>query len=239
MRAAHPLLEIQERVAQARRAGHTPVLVFDLDHTLFDNGPRTWAILEAYAAHAGRAGLAQRLGSVPHLGLPYRLDAVLALAGETNPEVLAEAFAYWRERFFTDAWIHHDVPLPGAAAYCQALVSMGVTVVYLSGRDSPNMLVGTADSLRTHGFPIGLAHTVLVLKPAFEIPDLEFKANVADFMESLGTVIALFDNEPANCNLFLERFPAALSVLLETTHAPDPPPLHPEVRRLTDFTLPE
>jgi hypothetical protein len=38
-------------------------------------------------------------------------------------------------------------------------------------------------------------------------------------------VVASFDNEPANCNLFLEHHPEAKSVLLDTHHAPNPPVL--------------
>ena len=41
----------------------------------------------------------------------------------------------------------------------------------------------------------------------------------------IGEVIAVFDNESANCNLFLEAHPECTAVYLDTQCAPDPPPL--------------
>ena len=55
-------------------------------------------------------------------------------------------------------------------------------------------------------------------------------------VEGLGEVVATYDNEPANCNAFCERWPAALHVFVDTQHAPNPPPLHPDVVVVDDLT---
>jgi hypothetical protein len=76
----------------------------------------------------------------------------------------------------------------------------------------------------------------LRLKPSFEEEDLAFKRRVLRELPALGPVVAAFENEPANANLFAEEFPAALVIFIETIHSPDPPPLLPRVVRVRDFT---
>ena len=235
----HILDEILARVRELRvtgaTRGQTPVVVFDLDHTLFDNGPRTLALLRDYARTAGEQALSAALQALPETNVPYTVADVLALAGEHRAEVVEAARESWGQRFFTDDIQRLDVPVPGAQSYVADVFEAGATVVYLSGRDAPNMLVGCAESLRAHRFPVGLAHTVIVLKPSWEMPDLEFKRDVVDFLSSLGVVVASFDNEPANCNMFRRMFPGAHHVFLATAHAPDSPPLDPGIPAIRDF----
>jgi hypothetical protein len=236
MNAPHVLDRIVARCRELHGQGKHPVAVLDLDHTLFDNGPRTREILLEFAKSTGRGELHARLTQMRTTGLPYLLRETLAIVDERDDAVVAEATAFWRERFFTDDWIRHDVPLPGAREYCLELYEAGATLAYLSGRDSPNMLVGTAASLRAHGFPIGLAHTALILKPVFEMADFDFKRDVIEFVSELGEVVGTFENEPANANLFRRTWPHAQTILLETACAPNPPPLLDGVAVLRDFT---
>lgn len=234
----HVLDRILARVGALHGQGKKPVAVLDLDHTLFDNGPRTRQILLEYAEATGRAGLHDRLQGLPEGILPYLIEDTLALAGERDPAVVAEALKFWRERFFTDEYCKYDVPLPGAREYCLELYQAGGTLAYLTGRDAPNMLVGTVASLRAHGFPVGLAHTALILKPAFEMADFDFKRDVVEFVGELGVVAASFENEPGNANLFRRTWPESETILLETAHAPGAPPLAEGVTVLRDFTRP-
>ncbi|MFZ4734317.1 MAG: haloacid dehalogenase-like hydrolase [Bradymonadia bacterium] len=232
----HVLDRILTQCRDQKAAGRTPVVVFDLDHTLMDNGPRTVQILIEFAVAQGDTALEAALRAGPRHHLPYLLKDILAQVGEVRAEVVEAASKFWRERFFTDAPQQHDEPLGGALAFVRESYEAGATVVYLSGRDAPNMAVGCVESLRRHGFPIALAHTVLVLKPTFEMPDLEFKRDVVDFLGTLGTVVGAFDNEPGNCNMFRRMFPDALSVFVETTWAPNPPPLDEGIPTVPDFS---
>jgi hypothetical protein len=115
--------------------------------------------------------------------------------------------------------------LPGASAFVNACYTAGASIVYLTGRDLPNMSVGTFASLRDLGFPIGVVASTLVTKPTYDMPDTEFKRAVAPAFSRVGHVIASFDNEPANINLFLEYHPHAHAVFVDTQHAPSPPVL--------------
>ena len=52
---------VEKVKACSARGQKPPVVVFDLDGTLFDNGPRTWQILLDFAEHEGNTELRRRL----------------------------------------------------------------------------------------------------------------------------------------------------------------------------------
>ena len=117
----------------------------------------------------------------------------------------------------------------------QRLYEAGAFVYYLSGRDEPGMGAGTRAALRQHGFPCGTG-TTLHLKPAFEMPDIEFKKEAFADIEHLGmTVVAVFENEPANANAFKERFPNATVFFIRTITSKNPAPLRPDVVPFNSF----
>lgn len=236
MDAKTALTDVIARCRAEREASRTPVVVFDLDHTLFDNGPRTWQILTEFADTTRNDDLRRRLDGLDHTGLPYLLSETLARVGVHDEELHRQALAYWRDRFFTDDYQRYDVPLRGAVEFATETFHAGATLVYLSGRDAPGMLVGCAASLRQHKFPVGVAHTTIVLKPDFETSDLDFKTDAVEYIHGLGTVVASFDNEPGNCNLFRRRWPDALTVFVKTQHAPNPPVLADGVVTIEDFS---
>jgi hypothetical protein len=162
--------------------------------------------------------------------------AILAKARIDVDDATQKAIlAFWKKRFFSQEYQRFDVPLPGAVAFVRRLYDEGATVCYLTGRDYPGMGVGCLSSLHSFGFPASLMRTAMVLKPDFETPDLDFKRDALGFIDQLGTVVASFDNEPGNCNLFAERWPQALVGLADTSHAPGAPPLDAGVIRFDDF----
>jgi hypothetical protein len=220
------------------RAGQPrPVVVFDLDGTLFDNRPRTAAILKAYAEKVRHSAvdLAERLSAVRPENVPYLLTDTLARIGITAEHEIEALREHWVEHFFVDGWLHHDVALPGAVAFARGCWENGASLVYLTGRDLPKMALGSFASLRDSGFPIGVPGTSLVCKPDPAIADERYKREVCPEMARVGEVIASFDNEPGNCNAFLEHFPEAASVLLATQHAPNPPTLATGCHTILDF----
>jgi hypothetical protein len=228
---------------QAARAlqGHarTPVVVFDLDGTLMDNRPRTVAILREFATslsedHPHRAPAA-RLASVGPEDLAYLVRDSLARVGLTDDALVEAAETFWKERFFTDEGMKHDVALAGAVAFAHACHEAGAICIYLTGRDLPLMGIGSFRSLRDLGFPIGVPGTELVCKPDFAMPDEDFKRLEAPKLVRVGQVVASFDNEPGNCNVFLRHDPQMVSVLIDTQHLPGAPPLDPGVQVIADF----
>lgn len=231
---------ILERISD-RAGGGAPngVVVFDLDGTLMDNRPRMVAILHELAEEWRRRhpDAAALLARARVDAMVYGFEENLRRLGVLDEALHAHGLEFWKQRFFNDPHIRHDVEVPGARDYVRACHDAGATIVYLTGRDLPNMALGSFASLRDLGFPIGVVGTELVTKPAFEIPDTEFKRGVAPEFRRLGEVIAVFDNEPANCNLFLDAYPDCTSVLLDTQCAPDPPPPDPRVHVVGSFEV--
>ncbi|MDX9723179.1 MAG: haloacid dehalogenase-like hydrolase, partial [Myxococcota bacterium] len=139
------------------------------------------------------------------------------------------------KRFFTDTYQRFDFPLPGAKRFVEAVHRAGATVCYLTGRDVGRMLVGTTESLRQYGFPVGIVGTMTIVKTDFKLDDAAFKHETVDYLQRLGSVVAVFENEPENANMFLGEFPYAESFLLNTHHRPDAPALHERIHVIQDF----
>lgn len=240
------VLAEQDRVLREllKRAGERslqgpPVMVFDLDGTLMDNRPRVAAIIHELATewkdtHPEAAEACRRVAPSQ---IGYGFIENLQTLGISRSELHHAGLAYWKERFFADGHIKHDVEVRGAKSYVRMCYEAGATIVYFTGRDLPNMALGSFASLRDLGFPIGLVGTELVVKPAFEIPDTEFKRAVAPQFRRIGEVIAVFDNESANCNLFLDAYPSATAFYLDTQCAPDPPALDSRAHVIGTFEL--
>ena len=228
--------KVIENCAKEIKQNAHPLVVFDLDSTLFDNGPRIHQILVEFCCERKLEKSLNILLNMNKTGLPYGMTQIFdQILLPEELEFRKEAMSYWFERFFSDAYQEHDVPVEGAVNYVKLIHQVGATVVYLSGRDSPGMLVGCSASLRTHNFPIGVTSTTLVLKPEFETLDLDFKLEAVDYIDRLGKVVATFDNEPGNCNMFLNKWPHAHHIWIDTNHHEDAPKLNQKVSVIQDF----
>jgi hypothetical protein len=233
------LTTIVERCAHTPGDRPAPVVVFDLDGTLMDNRPRTSAILREVGLRWEKKDpeIAKRLLDATPDALAYLLTDTLAKLGVTRSDLIADAEEYWRTRFFKDDHLVHDIAIAGAVAFAKACYDAGAILVYLTGRDLPLMGIGTFRSLRDLGFPIGVAGTEVILKPDASMPDEAFKRFAAPQLARIGTVVAAFDNEPGNCNVFLDVYPACASVFVDTQHMPGAPPLFKDVSIIGDFVF--
>lgn len=225
------------RKCRTDRAHSTPVVVFDLDGTLMDNRPRTVAILREFAVMCRDRDpqLAESLQRARTVDSSYLLTDSLEALGAHRTSLVAEMQAFWRDWFFADPHLVHDVALPGSVDFVRACYDAGALLVYLTGRDLPLMGTGTFQSLRDLGFPIGVAGTELVLKPDAAMPDEAFKRLAAPTLARLGHIIAAFDNEPANCNVMLAHYPDAHVVFVDTQHMPGAPSLDGGIQVVRDF----
>ena len=77
----------------------------------------------------------------------------------------------------------------------------------------------------------------VVLNPQqFALP-AALAATIDDIRSYRGEVVASFENEPGNANMFLAAFPDALHVLLQTIHSPGAEPPRPELILTPDFLM--
>ena len=113
---------------------------------------------------------------------------------------------------------------------------------YLTGRAvsqrglTGGMEQGTARSLTTRGFPFWTGRCELTLKAHPKEHDEDYKARALACVKSLrGRVVATFDNEPANANMFLAHFSEAQNFWLKTTWNPADDHPDPALIAIPDF----
>ena len=217
----------------------TPVVVFDLDATLFDNRTRTLEILHELREELADddPDLANALLGLELDKIHYLLTDTLKACGIYRADQVKSITNYWHERFFRDEYVACDVPLEGAPEYVRQCYALGATIVYLTGRDVPGMLIGTVAKLRDEGFPIAVAGVELILKPDEHMHDEAFKRGALPTLARVGDLVAFFDNEPANCNLAKSLAPTSTIVLLETQKVPGAPQPVAGVEVIADFRI--
>ncbi|MFH0883484.1 MAG: HAD family hydrolase [bacterium] len=232
---------LRDRLKQGGTDGR-PVIVYDLDATLFDNRPRVIQILaDALDLPEGKRlteEVRAAVASVTPDRMRYLLNETLGDHGVHDPGIVAWFLERWKERFFTDDYVLYDHPTPGAVEFVQRLQKEGARTVYLTGRDTPGMRKGTLESLEKHVFPLPDGQVCyMITKPTFEQSDPDFKRDAIEIIHGLGTVIGVFDNEPKPMNVIVQAFPDAEHFFLDTMHSPDVEPLVPGIRVLRDFLI--
>ncbi len=232
------LREVLSRIERVSSSGRLPVAVFDLDSTLFTTGPRNWAILQEFVNAPGREALAREVATLRPEEIGWNIQDCLKERGIGDAPLWSEIRRFWTQRFFTDEYVMHDRALPGAAAFVDACHSRGALIYYLTGRHVGGMEVGTVRTLRSEGFPFWRGRCVLHLKPSIDMSDTAFKDDaISDLRSWHGEVVASFENEPGNANMFLRAFPEALHFLLTTVHSPGAEAPNPALIRSADFVL--
>jgi hypothetical protein len=237
-RVLERLLDAAKRES-AQSGGRRAWVALDMDGTLFDNRPRTLAILHSFAM-THRAALPQLLTAVQKLTLDdlHYTPSQAIDALELPQKDLGERFIhFWRDRFFTNSFQPLDHVEPGAAEFAHRLVDAGLGVVYLTGRDRPGMMHGVLQSLDAHGFPLMSPQTQVVLKPDFGHDDIAFKREALVELAKNGPLVGLIDNEPGIVNMALETLPDMLCVRILRPHAPNPPPLDARAVQIPSFRL--
>ncbi len=215
-------------------AGELPIAVFDLDSTLFNTGGRHLKILQDFAEEVPE--VAPLVADIEHGEFGWSISEPLRRRGLSNPVILQRLSSFWAERFFTDAFVVHDRPAVGGPAFVKTFWQRGGLVYYLTGRHVHGMGQGTVQALVDAGFPYFRGRTVLHLKPTFEMADKPFKdVAIAEIRSYRGTVVATFENEPENANLFRSSFPEARHFLHGNVCSPNAEDPHPTLIRIEDF----
>jgi hypothetical protein len=238
-RAQNAVLEkIRQDVITSYNKQERPIVVFDLDGTLFDNRSRTVQILKEYAEQElkqVRPEAAQKLLLLTPALASYTPGDTMNKVGVTEAAVVNNGAVFWSQRFFNDDYLRYDQPTPGSVNYVRTLYSSGARIVYLTGRDVPRQLIGTVKALRDLGYPIGMQGTELIMKPKADEQDAVFKQRVITHLRLSGKIIATFDSEPENANMFRRTFADAQVLLFEAPRKPNPPQVMPNITPLLAF----
>lgn len=213
-------------LARCAEAGSAGVLALDLDGCLFDNRPRQVRIARAWAEARGEtclSGLAIHhyadwdfSRTLRNLGLPA--DEATSLASDFRP--------FWERWFFDDAFVHHDLPLPGAPRFVRQAAETGVHVAYVTGRLQAQA-PGTLACLETYGFPVEAHGARLVAKPDASEGDGPWKRRAFSELTTERALTGFVDNEPGHVIHTLATYPDAMSVWMRTDHSPGAQPPAP------------
>ncbi|MBN1961363.1 MAG: hypothetical protein JW841_10490, partial [Deltaproteobacteria bacterium] len=174
-------------LAETRNAyshGEKPIVIFDLEGTLFDNRSRILQILREYSdaeLKKARPQFAQFVSYLTVAQVKYMVADTLRGVGITEEAVLNNAAIFWSQRFFTDEYLKYDTPETSAIRYVRDLYSSGARIVYLTNRDAQRQLVGTARQLRDHGLPIGILNAELLMRPTAQTQDGTFKQQATTY----------------------------------------------------------
>ena len=203
----------RENAAQNMRT----LSVFDLDSTLFNVSTRTQKIISEFAEQHN----VERLKNVEVWPEDWGVKEAVLRAGfclETDLTILQSLRDFWSERFFSNDYLHYDVPYAGAISFVQELADTGCEINYLTGRDRVRMGKGSAEVLKKWGFPVN--EETLFLKPEKSQDDELFKNDwFKQLNRSAYNKIYFFENEPINVNAILQSCPEVEVIFIDTTHA--------------------
>lgn len=223
------LAAIKQAVQTSKQQGKTPVILLDLDSTLYDTSKRNHVILNEWLKEktprepimSALKNLAREVRFYSMADLFGRLG--LSLEDEYNKGQWEDLKEYWKARFFTDPYVSHDEPYAGSSEFVREVFKLDVVLAYLTGRDAPGMEKGTREALARDGFPMPTGRNVhLYMKPAREGDDYLYKMGEIEKIAKLGDVIASFENEPKNFIGICHRFPEAIHVFVDSVCSDHP-----------------
>jgi hypothetical protein len=227
--------DVFSHISQIRDGGTLPIVIFDLDGTLFNNGPRSKQIFLDFAEERNDTTLEVTLGTIDANSMKYRVRETLIEVGITDSTLLSELMVFWKSKFFTSEYLRYDEPIAGGVEFVNELHDSGALIIYLTGRDMAGTLEGTVSSLKDHKYPIGILGTELIMKPERYMKTVLFKEESVTYIKKLGTVIAIFENEPENINNLITHFKESLPFFLETGHKPSAPPVKKGIPHIHNF----
>lgn len=238
--------QLQKVIASIQSQTLLPIVIFDLDDTLFSTARRNLTIIQNFAGDQGDIYLdfAKIAANLKLSDMNWSVSLALTNAGlDPDSPSLSPFIAYWGNTFFTDDYASLDLPNPGAVDFANACHGAGAMLFYLTGRHigdpglKNGMGLGTALDFTNRGFPFWKGRCELKLKKIKTQTDVDYKTEALAEIKSLkGMVVATFDNEPANAVLFRQHFPDALNFWVKTTWNPKDNPSMDGLNVIPDFS---
>ncbi len=220
-----------------------PVLLLDLDSTLYEVAPRTHAIINTWLNQTKVASdtLLDKLRKLKTTEIGYSLldtfkNIGLVLNEKSDKEAFSELKDFWWSKFFTNEYLHHDKAYTGANAFAKKAHDAGAYIVYLTGREESPMIEGTIKNLIRDSFPWDTGRTSLLMRQSATQTDLEHKALASEKIRQTGKLIASFENEPQNIVALYKSFPDGMHVFMDTVCSDHPAEALHGLYKIKDFS---
>ena len=195
------------------------LIVLDIDSTLVQTHKRNEAILRRFAQNSNHPSshLFKQAECFP-FEYGY-MQALHRLGVFANEALKLEVSKFWRTHFFSNDYLHCDLPHDGAQDFVERLNQKWIPHVYLTGRPRPLMWEGTLKALQKLNFPVTADN--LHLKPQAQDVDEIFKSQkMAELKKGFSKVIFI-DNEPKVLNQIDRDHPDVVLVFVDTCHSPN------------------
>lgn len=238
--------EVLQRVSQkiqAFKGERRPLILLDLDSTLYEVAPRTLRIIQEWLVNSPEIpqALKESLEKLVPAQLGYSIQDTFTSLGfplitQEIKKIATDLKAFWWDRFFTSSYLTHDHPYPGAVEYANHLYDLGANLCYLTARDETRMRQGTENNLRRDGFPFDSDGISLLMRTDSESTDSSHKANRASDIASQGFLIASFENEPVNLVTLANLLPHADHIFVDTVCSDAPAPAGKNLFRIKGFS---
>lgn len=215
--------EILIKILDEVRAGKKCAAVFDLDSTLFCVSPRSQAILRELATDADFTrdfpAAAAALSKIEILPTEYGIKTAITRAGvQPVPGLVERVVQFWREKFFSNTHMHHDLTYPGAQDFVRRVHDGGADVYYLTGRNENKQREGTMRTLKSWNFP-DLPLERVILKLRSEDQDHIYKETQLKEIADRYPTVWFFENEPVIIHHVRRELPNVHIVFIDSAHS--------------------
>lgn len=195
-------------------------LILDLDSTLFDVKDRWLEVLrQLEKAHPGtHLARAAELADRSHLGysmLDFLRNRNIDVSSADVQAEIRVMKPIWRQLFFSNDILVHDLPMPGAVEFVRGAFEAGAEIAYLTGRATHLQHDGSWKALERCGFPVG-SGVQLVTNSQTDRDDLEHKRIAIGELTAGVDLAVSFENEPANIVAMQAAAPHAMHVFFES-----------------------
>lgn len=216
---------IFKRIEQVKAQGRQPVVMVDLDETLYDFRPRNRAVYLTWAEeNAKNVHFARVLSSSPLLlsqRSPFDMAKILDSSGVSYDQEEIEALiSYWQTYSQSNNWVHLDQPFPHSVEMLNALYSAGTKIIYMTSRFE-NMREGTEGNLVRDGFPLKEQGCPLIMRvsPRSQQVAWQLKVNALQRVmleDPQVELVATIDNEPGTAVALRAQFSRAYHVFMHS-----------------------
>jgi hypothetical protein len=140
---------------------------------------------------------------------------------DQHPQEFHEAISqFWKTHFFSNSYLHFDVPYEGAVEFVDQLYQQGIEIAYLTGRDVLRMGSGSREVLEKWSFPLDDSKAKLFLKPKAGEDDAAFKRDYFDRLDwAKYQKVWFFENEPVNIIEVQKHHPQVEMIFIDSTHS--------------------